>query len=76
MRNAGNIIICQRGPFMKCPKCGVRIGIQQHHLETVFGQAVGVRCYICGFWVQAFPITKQLETRGMASSAAVSHQVN
>jgi hypothetical protein len=42
---------------MTCPKCRARIGIQQQQLATVFGQAVGVRCFICGFWVQEFPST-------------------
>lgn len=42
------------GTHMTCPKCKANVGIQRHHLNTNFGQAVGLRCYLCGYWFQEF----------------------
>jgi Zn ribbon nucleic-acid-binding protein len=38
---------------MECPKCKAKVGIMRHLLMVDTGAVHCVKCYICGFWVQA-----------------------
>jgi predicted Zn finger-like uncharacterized protein len=38
---------------MECPKCKAKVGIMKHQLVVDTGLVHCVKCYICGYWVQA-----------------------
>lgn len=40
------------GGVMTCPKCKARIGIMKDKVIVGTGAVDGVKCFICGFWVQ------------------------
>ena len=40
---------------MECPKCKAKVGIMKHLLTVDTGAVHCIKCYICGYWVQAYP---------------------
>ena len=40
---------------MSCPKCKAKIGTMVQQFMTDTGPALGILCYICGCWIQAYP---------------------
>ncbi len=40
---------------MTCPKCKAKIGVLRDRFATESGEASGVLCYICGYWIQEYP---------------------
>jgi hypothetical protein len=38
---------------MECPKCKAKVGIMRHQFMVETGAVHCVKCYICGYWVQA-----------------------
>jgi hypothetical protein len=48
---------------MTCPKCRAKIGTVRQLLDTVFGPTTGLRCFICGYWIQEFAGTTHQEAR-------------
>jgi hypothetical protein len=41
---------------MSCPKCKAKIGIVRQHFAIETEQIFGIACFICGYWVQEYPV--------------------
>jgi hypothetical protein len=45
---------------MVCPKCNAKVGTIRELFATETGQAAGVLCFICGYWLQEYPKPAQI----------------
>jgi hypothetical protein len=50
---------------MKCPKCKAKIGASKEHICIELGNAVGILCYMCGYWKQEIPRSRKGTRKGL-----------